>query len=152
MFDRAVIDTDDFMELSMSAKALYFLLGMEADDEGFVSPKKVMRIYGGNDDDLKILIVKGFVIPFISGVIVITHRKQNNWIDNRRTKPTQYQKEKKQLILTNYDKYVLSTCLAPAEPEEYSREERSIVESSSSNQEKVNEIREELNRKFKKEK
>ena len=37
MFDKAIIDTDKFMDLSMSSKSLYFLLGMEADDEGFVS-------------------------------------------------------------------------------------------------------------------
>jgi len=112
MFDKAIIDTDRFMDLPVSAKALYFLLGMEADDEGFVSPKKVIRIHGGTDDDVKILLAKNFVIQFQSGVVVITDWNKNNWLDSRRTRPTEYQKEKKQLSLTEDNMYVLSTCLA----------------------------------------
>jgi hypothetical protein len=55
MFDKGLLETDDFMDMPMSTKALYFLLGMEADDEGFVSPKRVFRLYGGTEDDLKVL-------------------------------------------------------------------------------------------------
>ena len=121
MFDRAIIDTDRFMDLSMSSKALYFLLGMEADDEGFVSYKKVMRIHGGNEDDFKVLVVKGFLISFPSGVVVITDWNTNNWLDSRRLKPTEYQKEKALLGLTSQGKYVLSNGLASIE--EYRGEE-----------------------------
>lgn len=128
MFDKAIIDTDRFMDLSMSSKALYFLLGMEADDEGFVSYKKVMRIHGGNEDDMKLLVVKGFLIHFDSGVVVITDWNKNNWLDVRRSKPTEYKKEREQLSLTDGGEYVLSTCLAFAEPEEKSRVESSIEE------------------------
>lgn len=124
MFDRAIIDTDRFMDLSMSAKALYFLLGMEADDEGFVSYKKVMRIHGGNEDDVKILVVKNFLIAFESGVVVITDWNKNNWLDDRRTKPTEYKKERDLLVLTEEKEYVLSTCLVRGE--ERRVEERSI--------------------------
>ena len=127
MFDKAIIDTDRFMDLSMSSKALYFLLGMEADDEGFVSYKKVMRIHGGNDDDYKILVLKEFLIPFDSGVVVIVDWNSNNWLDTRRTRPTQYQREKEQLTLTESNKYVLSKGLASIE--ESSIEQNSIEES-----------------------
>lgn len=126
MFDKAIIDTDKFMDLSMSSKALYFLLGMEADDEGFVSYKKVMRIHGGNDDDIKILLAKNFLIGFNSGVVVITDWNKNNWLDSRRIKPTEYQKEKKLLEITN-DRYVLSKCLTSIE--ESSIEENRIEQS-----------------------
>lgn len=126
MFDKSIIDTDKFMDLSMPAKALYFLMGMEADDEGFVSPRKVLRIYGGNDDDVKILISKKFLIPFESGVVVITDWNNNNWLDSRRIKPTQYQNEKKQLTLTGDRTYVLSKGLALAKPVQSSIEESSI--------------------------
>lgn len=134
MFDNAILETDNFMDLPMSGKALYFLLGMEADDEGFVSPKRVMRIHGGNDDDLKVLIAKGLVIPFKSGVVVITDWHTNNWLDSRRTKPTRYQQEKSELVLfgvgesKNDKKYMLSKCLASAEPEENRIEEKRIKE------------------------
>ncbi len=126
MFDKAVIDTDRFMDLPMSTKALYFLLGMEADDEGFVSYKKVMRIHGGNEDDVKLLTVKGFLISFPSGVVVITDWNKNNWLDTRRMRPTEYQNERKLIELTEGSKYVLSKRLASIE--ESSIEEKSIEE------------------------
>jgi len=115
MFDKAVIDTDKFLDLPMSSKALYFLLGMEADDEGFVYGKKILRIHGGNDDDIKLLIAKEFIIPFDNGVVVITHWHENNWLDSRRSRATQYQKEKKMLYLTRNRHYVLSNSLARIE-------------------------------------
>lgn len=130
MFDRAIIDTDRFMDLSMSAKALYFLLGMEADDEGFVSYKKIMRIHGGNEDDIKILVAKSFLIIFESGVVVITDWNKNNWLDTRRIRPTEYQNEKSLLHLTKDRKYLLSKCLASIE--ENSIEENSIDNARSS--------------------
>jgi hypothetical protein len=126
MFDRAVIDTDRFMDLPVSAKALYFLLGMEADDEGFVSYKKVIRIHGGNEDDIKVLGAKNFVIKFETGVVVITDWRKNNWLDARRIKPTEYVEERGLLAVTKGNQYSLSNGLATASPEEYRGEESSI--------------------------
>lgn len=131
MFDRSLIETDSFSDLPMTAKAIYFLLGMEADDEGFVSPKRVVKIYGGSDDDIKVLIAKNFVIPFQSGVVVITDWNNNNWLDNRRVKPTVYQEEKKQLVIDDNKKYqLLSNRLATAQPEERSIEESRVEENN----------------------
>lgn len=97
MFDLEIINQDSFFDLPMDTKALYFLLGMEADDEGFVSPKKVLRLYGGTEDSLKVLIAKEYIIPFETGVIVITDWKRNNYIDKNKSKPTIYQQEKAQI-------------------------------------------------------
>ena len=132
MFDKSILETDNFLNISLTAKALYFLLGMEADDEGFVSPKRIIRLYGGELGDLKNLIDSGLVIPFKSGIIVITDWNQNNWLDNRRIRPTQYQTEKKMLILTSQKKYELSNGLATAQLEESSIEENRIEEKSKS--------------------
>ncbi len=140
MFDKSIIETDRFLNISLSAKALYFLLGMEADDEGFVSPSRVMRIYGAEMGDLKNLIDTGLVIPFKSGVVVITDWKRNNWLDERRIKPTLYQEEMGQLSLEDGKKYVLSKCLASAEPEESRGEENSIEESISNKVAGLNQI------------
>jgi hypothetical protein len=107
MFDRAITGTEKFIDMPMSSKALYFLLGMEADDEGFVSARTVMRVHAGTEDDLNILLAKGFCIRFKSGIIVITHWKKNNWLDNRRIRTTEY-KEEKALLLTQNGEYVLS--------------------------------------------
>ncbi len=123
MFDRSVIETDAFLNVSMSAKALYFLLGMEADDEGFISPNRVLRLYGGEMGDIKNLIDVGLIIPFQSGVIVITNWNDNNYLDKNRIKPTKYQDEKKMLSLTDNGKYVLNTGLTVVQPVERRVEE-----------------------------
>src|SRR5574344_1311232 len=117
MFDTEIITQDSFLDLPMESKALYFLLGMEADDEGFVNPNKVLRLYGGTRDGIKVLMAKEYIIPFKSGVVVITDWNTNNWLDKRRANSTIYLKEKTQLKLDkNTNKYVvakpmLSECL-----------------------------------------
>lgn len=111
MFDNEIISQDSFIDLPKEAIALYFLLGMEADDEGFVAPKKVMRIYAISDDTLKILVAKNYIIPFKSGVVVITDWKRNNYLDKNRITPTIYQEEKEQLVFDNKkSKYLLNAC------------------------------------------
>jgi len=122
MFDYAVIDNDSFGDLPMSSKALYFMLGMNTDDEGFVSFRKISKLYGFKTEDLKALDVKGFVIVFPSGIVVITHFHQNNYLNSVRSRPSIYQEERKQLTLTKDRKYWLNTCLAEARREENRRE------------------------------
>lgn len=98
MFSLDVVDTDIFLDLPTSSQALYFHLGMRADDDGFVSsPKRITSMVGANQDDLKLLIAKGFVIPLEGGIVVIRHWKQNNYIQNDRYKKTIYQEQIKQL-------------------------------------------------------
>lgn len=111
MFDNEIISQDSFIDLPKEAIALYFLLGMEADDEGFVAPKKVMRVYAISDDTLKILVAKNYIIPFKSGVVVITDWKRNNYLDKNRITPTIYQEEKEQLVFDDKkNKYLLNAC------------------------------------------
>jgi hypothetical protein len=97
MFSSQIVSSDDFLEMPLTSQALYFHLGMSADDDGFVSPRKVLRMTGAGQDDLKVLIAKNFVIPFESGVIVITHWKQNNYLRNDRYTPTIYKAERERL-------------------------------------------------------
>jgi len=98
MFSLSVVDTDRFVEMPVSAQALYFHLGMHGDDDGFVaSPRKIARAVGCNLDDLRLLAQKNFIIPFDSGVIVIVDWNANNTLKNDRYKPTVYQDEKARL-------------------------------------------------------
>lgn len=118
MFDNDIINQDEFLELPSEAKALYFLLGMEADDEGFVAPRRVLRLHNINNDNLKILIAKGYLIPFESGVVVITDWKRNNYLDKNKIKSTIYVDEIK---LLNFDeekqRYVLNVVIPTVKPE-----------------------------------
>ena len=62
MFSLQIVDTDAFLEMPLSSQALYFHLSMRADDDGFVSnPKKIMRMLGSQDDELRVLIAKRFM-------------------------------------------------------------------------------------------
>lgn len=99
MFSIDVVGQDSFLDMPTDSRELYFQLGMYADDEGFVSPRKVMRITGVGLDALSILQVKGFIYPFKSGVIVITHWGQNNYIQSDRFSPTTFKDEKKEYQL-----------------------------------------------------
>jgi hypothetical protein len=114
MFSNQIIDTDKFRELGQSAQALYFHLGMDADDDGMVSFKKAERLCGFKIDDLRILQAKNFIIVFESGIVAITHFHINNWLDRRRTKPTVFQNELRELRLTEAKSYMLSNGLAYA--------------------------------------
>lgn len=108
MFSKAIVDSDTFLDMPTSTRLLYFDLSMRADDDGFVnSPKKIIRMTGASDDDLRILIAKNFIIPFDSGVIVITHWKINNYIKKDRYKETIYKNEKALLSENENKEYIL---------------------------------------------
>lgn len=114
MFSLQVVDTDKFMDMSTSAQALYFHLGMHGDDDGFVSsPKKIARAAGCNDDDLRLLASKGYIIPFESGVIVITDWNVNNVLKNDRYHETVYLEEKALLTADRTGKYALGSKMDP---------------------------------------
>lgn len=94
MFARAIVLSDAFLDMPMSARCLYFTLGMFADDDGFVgSPKAIMRQCGASTDDLRVLLGKRYVLAFESGVIVIKHWRINNYLQNDRHKATTYVEE-----------------------------------------------------------
>ena len=108
MFAKTIIDSDAFLDMPTSTQALYFHLGMRADDEGFINkPKSIMRLTGSKDDDLKLLIAKNFVIPFESGVVVIKHWKIHNYIRADRIKETVYTDEKASLDVKENDSYTV---------------------------------------------
>lgn len=108
MFSKKIIDTDWFMDMPASTQNLYFHLSMRADDDGFVSsPRRIIKLIGATDDDYKILIAKKFIIPFDSGVCVITDWRINNYLRNDRYTETVYKEEKSTLIENENGKYEL---------------------------------------------
>lgn len=108
MFAKTIIDSDAFLEMPVSSQCLYFHLSMRADDEGFINkPKTIMRMIGAKDDDMNVLILKKFIIPFESGVVVIKHWKIHNYIRGDRLHETKYQTEKSELALDENNSYTL---------------------------------------------
>ena len=108
MFAKTIVLSDAFLDLPMSARCLYFTLGMLADDDGFCnSPRSIMRQCGASDDDMKLLIAKKFVLLFDSGVIVIKHWRINNYLRSDRYVPTKYGDEKAELKQDENGAYTL---------------------------------------------
>lgn len=108
MFSSNVIDSDAFLDMSPTARLLYYDMGMRADDDGFIdSPKKIMRIIGASDSDLKELIDNGFVLRFESGVIVIRHWYVNNRVRRDTYHETIYTEEKSRLFMEKNNVYQL---------------------------------------------
>ena len=106
MFTQKIIDSDAFLDMPMSSQALYFHLNMRADDDGFINnPKKILRMIGASEDDLKLLIAKRFILAFENGVIVIKHWRMHNLIRKDRYHPTQYQEQLQSLELKDNGSY-----------------------------------------------
>lgn len=104
-----VVDTDAFLDMPTSSQLLYFHLNSRADDDGFVSnPKRILRAIGGNADDMKVLLLKKFIIAFDDGVCVIKHWRINNFIRKDIYTPTKYLDLKKTLFIRANGAYTQS--------------------------------------------
>ncbi len=109
MIDLNIVDSDKFLEMPPTAQNLYFHLCVRTDDYGFVnSPKKIQRTTCASDDDLKLLIAEEYIIPFESGVIVVTDWNIHNsgFRKDRRKSPT-FKEEFSQLVLLENGIYKL---------------------------------------------
>jgi hypothetical protein len=106
MFSDEITTSDMFLDMPSGSQLLYFHLGMNADDDGFIaSPKMVMRAIGSSEDELKILFAKKFLLPFESGICVIKHWRINNQIRKDRYTETRYTREKTQLFIRENGTY-----------------------------------------------
>lgn len=109
MFSKKIVESDIFLDMPLSTQALYFHLSMEADDDGFINnPRKIQRMLGASDDDLKLLLAKEFLISFENGVVVVKHWKIHNYIRGDRKKATIYQEEVSLLEVNSNNEYKLS--------------------------------------------
>lgn len=109
MFTMKIVDSDAFLDMPLSTQCLYFHLNMRADDDGFIgNPKRIMKIIGASEDDLRLLIAKRFVLTFEDGVIVIKHWRMHNTLSRDRYAETSYTDEKKMLLLKDNGSYSLT--------------------------------------------
>lgn len=106
MFTMKIVDSDAFLDMPLSSQCLYFHLNMRADDDGFIdNHKRIMKVVGASQDDLKLLIAKRFVLAFDNGVIVIKHWRMHNTLSQNRYHQTQYLDEKSMLKLKENGSY-----------------------------------------------
>jgi hypothetical protein len=108
MFSKKITDSDAFIELSSSAQALYFHLNQGADDDGFNNQiQNAMFKAHATIDDLKVLMMKNFIIRFESGVIVIKHWRMHNTLRKDRYKETNFNEELNKLKIKENGAYTL---------------------------------------------
>lgn len=108
MFSKDITGSDAFRDMPTSTQNLYFHLGMEADDDGFLGNYKgLMRSVGTGDDDLKILLSKRFLLQINSGVLVVKHWLINNTVRKDRYNETKYLEEKALVFVKENKAYTL---------------------------------------------
>lgn len=110
MISSKVVDTDNFLDMPATSQSLYFHLLMHADDDGFLgNPKTITRSIGAHQDDLKLLIEKGYLFVFEDGAIAIKDWFIHNYIPKDRYHETVYKEDKKKLEVTETQQYRLVT-------------------------------------------
>ena len=110
MFSLLIVDSDDYLDLPFSAQSLYFQICMRADDDGLIdNTKKIMRITGCKDNDLKRLVSSGFLLQLDDNVYAVTHWNIHNSIRGDRKKPSIHLTALSQLSVDECGKYVRQT-------------------------------------------
>ena len=91
MFDKDIVESDWFTNMPPTAQLLYFHLGMNADDDGFVANSGIaLAISHAAADDLTLLCAKRYVIKIEDGLYLIKHWRKNNFLRNDRKKDSPY--------------------------------------------------------------
>lgn len=81
MFSKRIVRSAKFLKMPVSSRELYWQLGIEADDDGIVESFNVMRMTGATEDDLRVLVSKGFVQVLNEDLVAyITDWNENNKI------------------------------------------------------------------------
>jgi hypothetical protein len=109
MFAKAIINSARFLRMPSTSRLLYYDLGMSADDDGIVEAFTVMRLTGAQEDDLRVLVSKGYVTILNEDLVsVINDWKTNNTIRGDRYRPSIY---KDLLVKLPSDNQAATACL-----------------------------------------
>ena len=107
MFHASIVESDAFLDLPIGTQALYFHLGMHADDDGFVNgPRQIARKLRRPPRELQLLINTGFLLEF-DGIVVIKHWRVANYLRTDRMKPLNYEHIAEQLYVASNREYSL---------------------------------------------
>lgn len=101
MLSRSFMDSNRFSLLPVSAQMLYIRLLLGADDGLLDSSLAICRAQDLNMEDYDLLVQKGFLFDFPSGVTVIVHWHMHNRVRADRHHDTHFVEEFNQLALVN---------------------------------------------------
>lgn len=80
MFSKRIINSARFLKMPSSTQALYFHLGLNADDDGVVEAYTIMNSISATEDDLRILCAKELVTVLNDDMVTYI----NDWRENNR--------------------------------------------------------------------
>lgn len=107
MFSVEVIETDRFCCLPPSSQMLYMHLNLNADDDGIVgNVNNLMRVFGAERKYYRLLVERGYLIEFESGVVAITDWRVHNRVRADRYVPTRYKEEFSRLTIGEDMRYI----------------------------------------------
>lgn len=101
MFSKTIARSSKFLRMPSSTRLLYYDLGMDADDDGFVEWYAVITMTRASEQDLQVLQANGFVQIFDDKVLLVSDWKENNYLRSDRYTPSKYLKEYEQQIGEN---------------------------------------------------
>lgn len=90
MFNKTITNSSVFLKMPSSSRLLYYDLGMNADDDGYVEHYMVLKMTGASQQDLGVLEANGLVKVFDENVLWIKDWKENNYIQKDRYVPSKY--------------------------------------------------------------
>lgn len=95
-FSQEILFSDDFTALPLKVRWLYLSLNFSADDDGFIgSPNYIVNACTCTRKDFSILVDRGYIIRFPSGVALVTHwYVHNKPFRADRYHPTEYVRER----------------------------------------------------------
>ena len=103
-----IVKNDNFIEMSKDARALYYQLQFEADDEGFIDNiLSTIRMADCSKKDLDELLQKRFLLDLGDGIYVIKHWLIHNRIPNERIIETKHLEKKTMLTVKENLSYTL---------------------------------------------
>ena len=133
MLAKQVLQSEEYIELSMEAKALYPFLMLETDDDGFIGNVKIVcRAAGLSESVVDELAEAGFVIRFGKTVCVVSHFCVQNSIQKSKKRDTSFVDELEQLVRDKQGVYHLRRTFAGQLPDEVSEEQLSEGQSEES--------------------
>lgn len=106
MLSKKITESDAFLDLPLTAQALYLHIMMNADDDGFLNNgKTIARMIGAKQSDMDALLDARFLIAFEDGVICIKHWRIHNQIRKDRHHVTAYREHAESLYIKDNGAY-----------------------------------------------
>lgn len=99
MFAKSVVESARFLKMPVSSQNLYFHLGLNADDDGVVEGYLVLNLIKANEDDLRVLMGRGFVKVLNDDLVTyICDWREQNHLRADRKKDSIYKELLKQVV------------------------------------------------------